>query len=190
VGKDAKAARDLQKSPRPLFAPPAVNEQGLADHRQESAVTLLCQTLEVCVSGYDAWQERPMSQQEREEGQLAQRLPRHLSRHSRRGRQPARACGTASPRRIKGARQRVARLMRERQLAARRPRQRTNTTRRDAQARVAPTRLDRDFPATPAHEKWSGDSTAIGTEEGWLSCAAVLDVFSRTVARLGHGRLG
>jgi putative transposase len=46
---------------------------------------------------------------------------------------------------------------------------------------VAPKRLDRDLTATRPHETWSGDITAIGTSEGWLSFAAVLDLCSRRV---------
>src|SRR3954454_8729105 len=74
---------------------------------------------------------------------------------------------------------RVARLMRELELAARRPRHRTKTTRSDPNAGVVPNRLDRDFAATRPNEKWAGDITAIWTYEGWLYLAAVLDLFSR-----------
>src|SRR5436309_15130722 len=82
---------------------------------------------------------------------------------------------------IKCSRKRVARLMREQELAVRRPRHRTVTTHSDPHARVAPNRLDRDFTATHPHEKWTGDITAIWTYEGWLYLAAVLDLFSRQV---------
>jgi putative transposase len=71
--------------------------------------------------------------------------------------------------------------MREWELAARRPRHRTKTTQSDPRARVAPNRLDRDFTATRPNEKWTGDTTAIWTYEGWLYLAAVLDLFSRRV---------
>src|SRR5256886_16408813 len=71
--------------------------------------------------------------------------------------------------------------MRELELAARRPRHRTKTTRSDPNAPVDPTRLDRDFAATRPNEKWAGDITGIWTYEGWLYLAAVLDLFSRRV---------
>lgn len=61
------------------------------------------------------------------------------------------------------ARKRVARLMRELDLAARRPRHRTITTRSDHSTHVASNRLDRDFTATHPNEKWTGDITAIWT---------------------------
>jgi putative transposase len=48
--------------------------QFIEDHRQEYAVSLLCETLDVSVSGYYTWRKRPMSQHQREDGQLAERI--------------------------------------------------------------------------------------------------------------------
>jgi len=82
---------------------------------------------------------------------------------------------------ISCSRKRVARLMRELGLCARRARHRTRTTYCDPEARVAPNLLKRDFVAGRPNEKWTGDITAIWTYEGWLSLAVVLDLFSRRV---------
>ncbi len=82
---------------------------------------------------------------------------------------------------ITSSRKRVARLMRERGLSARRPRHRTITTKSDPGARVAPNLLDQDFTASRPDEKWTGDITAVWTYEGWLYLAVVLDLFSRRV---------
>lgn len=46
---------------------------------------------------------------------------------------------------------------------------------------MAPNRLNREFTATRPNEKWTGDTTAIWTYEGWLYLAVVLDLFSRRV---------
>ena len=73
--------------------------------------------------------------------------------------------------------------MLELELAARWSRHRTVTTGSDPSGCVAPNRLDRDFAATHPNEKWTGDITAIWTYEGWLSLAAVLDLFSPRVGR-------
>jgi putative transposase len=92
-------------------------------------VNLLCQTLEVSVSGYYAWRERPMSQHKREDGQLAERI--EATYHANRGVYGSpRVHAALQSQEITCARKRVARLMRELQLAARRPRHRT---RNDAQ---------------------------------------------------------
>ncbi len=82
---------------------------------------------------------------------------------------------------ITSSRKRVARLMRERGLSARRRRHRTITTKSEPGARVAPNLLDQDFSASRPNEKWTGDITAVWTYEGWLYLAVVLDLFSRRV---------
>src|SRR6266699_5153014 len=121
-----------------------------------------------------------MSQHQREDGQLVEQI--QAAYHANRGVDGSpRVHAELQAQGIKCARKRVARLMRELQLAARRPRHRTKTTHSDPSARVAPTRLDRDFTARRPNEKWTGDITAIWTYEGWLYLAAVLDLFSRRV---------
>lgn len=82
---------------------------------------------------------------------------------------------------IRSSRKRVARLMREQALSARRRHHRTITTKSEPGARVAPNVLDQDFTASRLNEKWTGDITAIWTYEGWLYLAVVLDLFSRRV---------
>jgi putative transposase len=82
---------------------------------------------------------------------------------------------------ITSSRKRVARLMRERGLSARRWRHRTITTKSEPGARVAPNLLDQDFTASRPNEKWTSDITAVWTYEGWLYLAVVLDLFSRRV---------
>lgn len=82
---------------------------------------------------------------------------------------------------IRCSRKRVARLMRERGLSARRRHHRTITTKSEPGTRVAPNLLDQDFTASRPNEKWTGDITAIWTSEGWLYLAVVLDLFSRRV---------
>jgi transposase InsO family protein len=153
-------------------------------------VKLLCETLDVEV----AWVLRLA--QASDESPKAEKMATSPNAFKRRtmpieGSMGVRACMQSY--KLRGSRARgirVARLMRELELAARRPRHRTKTTRSDPNARVVPNRLDRDFAATRPDEKWAGDITAIWTYEGWLPLAAVLDLFSRRVARLGYGRIG
>ncbi len=121
-----------------------------------------------------------MSEHQREDGQLAERV--QAASHANRGVYGSpRVHAELQAQGIRCARKRVARLMREHGLAARRPRHRTITTRSDPNARVAPNLLDRNFTATRPNEKRGGDITAIWTYEGWLYLAAVLDLFSRRV---------
>ena len=48
--------------------------------------------------------------------------------------------------------------------------------------------LARDFSSKAMNEKWVGDVTYIGTPEGWLYLAIVLDLFSRKVVGYALGR--
>ncbi len=79
------------------------------------------------------------------------------------------------------SRKRVARLMREGGLCAKRKRRRIVTTRRDASHPVAPHLLNRDFTATEPNKKWVSDITYIPTAQGWLYLAVILDLYSRIV---------
>jgi putative transposase len=75
----------------------------------------------------------------------------------------------------------VAGLMREQQLAARRKKRRRSTTRPGKGRWRAPDLVKRDFPASTINSKWYGDGTEIGTGEGKLYLASVLDMASRRV---------
>ncbi|HVB25116.1 MAG TPA: IS3 family transposase [Ktedonobacteraceae bacterium] len=79
------------------------------------------------------------------------------------------------------ARKRVARLMREAGLCAKRKRKRVLTTRRDPSHPVAPNLLNRDFTATEPNSKWVTDITYIPTMHGWLYLAVIVDLYSRMV---------
>ncbi len=148
--------------------------------RNEYPVSVLCETLGVSLSGYYAWKKRPLSQHQREDQQLAERIQAvyHANRQvygSPRIHVELRDQG------IRVSRKRVARLMREQGLSASRRRHRTITTHSEPGARVAPNLLDQEFTASRPNEKWTGDITAIWTYEGWLYLAVVLDLYSRRV---------
>jgi putative transposase len=157
-----------------------VRYQFIEEHRGEYPVSLLCETLEVSVSGYYDWRKRPMSQHAQADAKLAEQLQAAYHAHRRLYGSP-RLYVELHEQGISCSRKRVARLMRAMELAARRPRHRTRTTRSDPEARVAPNLLNQEFTASQPNEKWTGDITAVWTYEGWLYLAVVLDLFSRQV---------
>jgi putative transposase len=142
-------------------------------------VQVMCQALEVSVSGYYAWRRRAASARQQADAALSARI------HS------AFVAGRAvygSPRvhallrrqGIRCGRKRVARLMRAQGLCAARPRQRKpRTTDSQHTQPVAPNLLARNFTASAPNRKWVADITAIGTHSGWLYLAGILDVYSR-----------
>jgi transposase InsO family protein len=77
---------------------------------------------------------------------------------------------------------RVSRLMREHGLQSRmRRRFRVVTTDSRHSHPIAQNVLARDFAADAPNRKWLTDITYVGTDEGWLYCAFVQDLFSRQI---------
>jgi putative transposase len=154
--------------------------QFMAEHQRDYPVTTMCRALEVSVSGYYAWRKREPSQHCREDAELADKICVVFQSNR---------CVYGSPRihaelhaqGLHCARKRVARLMRELELVAKRPRHRTVTTKSEEGAAIAPNLLQQDFHADQPNQKWTTDTTYIWTHEGWLYLAVVLDLFSRMV---------
>jgi len=82
------------------------------------------------------------------------------------------------------SRKRVARLMKKAGIAAKMKRAFKRTTQVDSRRKAAPNLLQQEFSATMPNLKWAGDISYIGTKEGWLYIAVILDLFSRKVVGL------
>jgi hypothetical protein len=80
-------------------------------------------------------------------------------------------------------RKRVARLMRAAGIRGRAPRRWRKTTIADPAAAARADQIGRDFTADASkiNARWCGDITYIGTWEGWLYLATVIDIASRRV---------
>ncbi len=154
--------------------------QFIEQNKQEFPVVVMCRVLGVSESGYYAWLKRPVCQHTREDAQLTEELRQGFRAHQGRYGSPRLHVELREQgRRI--SRKRVARLMREADLSARRKRRRVVTTRRDATHPVAPNLLDREFTATEPNKKWVTDITYIPTVQGWLYLAVIVDLYSRMV---------
>ncbi len=80
------------------------------------------------------------------------------------------------------SRPRVARLMKQQDIAAKmKQRFKKKTTRVNPQATVAVNVLQQDFSAQRPNQRWVSDITYISTGEGWLYLTVLLDLFSRKV---------
>ena len=151
--------------------------------RANHAVSVLCRVLGVSVSGFYAWRQAIPATQRRAEADIE--LRGHISRIF-----TARRRVYGSPRihaelRREGrrhARRRIARLMRDMGLCARRSRRpvpRTTDSRHDHP--IAPNRLARNFAADRPDQVWLADVSYIATDEGWLYLAAVKDMATREI---------
>lgn len=143
-------------------------------------MNLLCEPLEVSVSGYSDWRKRPMSRHTRTDATLAEAIRVAYQAHRKSYGSP-RLYVELHEQGISCSRKLVARLMRQMGLCARCARYRTRTTYSGPEAPVAPNQPNRNVTAARPNEKWTGDITAVWTYEGWLYFAVVLDLFSRHV---------
>lgn len=153
----------------------------IEQHRDEFTVQQMCELLAVSRSGFYAWLEREPSRREQENGCLTEQI-RVFHQRSRQtyGSPRIQADLQAMGQRV--SRKRVARLMREAGIQARRKQgYKVTTKRNDAAHTVAPNLLNQDFRAEAANETWVADITYIDTHEGWLYLAAILDVYSRKI---------
>ena len=81
------------------------------------------------------------------------------------------------------SRKRIARLMRTAGIRGRAPKRWRKTTIPDPAAAARADRIRRDFTADASkiNARWCGDITYVGTWEGWLYLATVIDIASRRV---------
>jgi transposase InsO family protein len=144
------------------------------------SVALLCAVLEVTRSGFYAWLSRGASIRRRRDAQLAVEVAATHKRNRGVYGSP-RIHADLRARGVRVGKKRVARLMREQGLRARRTRRFVATTDSRHHAPIAPNLLARDFTARAPNERWVTDVTFIPTTDGMLYLAVVLDLFSRRV---------
>jgi putative transposase len=151
------------------------------EHRRTFPVRVMCEVLEVSPAGYYAWRRRPESSRTAASRELLEEIRRvHAASRGRYGSPRVHAALRAEG--IRSGRHRVAGLMRQHGMAARRSRRgRPRTTNSRHSLPVAPNLLQRQFRTAGPNRVWLADLTYIRTGEGWLYLAVVLDLFSRKV---------
>ena len=143
-------------------------------------VTLLCHVLEVSRQGYYAWLHRKPCRRRHRDEELRLRIHQAFADSGARYGAPRvyrvlAADGEAT------SRKRVARIMRQEGLIARRRRRFMCTTDSRHGFRVAANLVARNFAPPEPNRVWATDITYIQTQRGWLYLAVVLDLFSRKV---------
>lgn len=144
-------------------------------HEGEFAVRLMCRVLKVSPSGYYAWRSRTPSHQAQARAALDARVRAEFD--ARKGR----AGAPRLARHLSVGRRQVAESLRRQGLRAKAARKFKATTNSNHSLPVAENLLRQDFTADAPNRVWVGDITYIGTDEGWLYLAVVLDLFSRKV---------
>ena len=150
----------------------------IAYQRERLPLGRLCSLLEVSRSGFYAWKRRGASQRSRANTRLAVELRARFARHRGKYGRPRltadlRSAGFAvNPKRVR-------RLTLREGLRAQRRRRFVRTTDSRHGFAVAPNVLRQRFEAEAPDRIWLADITYVGTDEGWLYVALVMDLFSR-----------
>lgn len=153
----------------------------IAAHRSEFDVRLMCRALSVSRAGFYASQSRRPSAHAQADARLRVIVRAEFTRASARYGSP-RVARALKKRGLAVGEKRVARVMREEQLVARRKRRFVITTQSAHAFPVAANRVARDFAVGgPLNTVWASDVTFIPTLTGWLYLAIVLDLSSRRV---------
>ena len=141
-------------------------------------VAVLCKMLSVSRSGYYDWRDRPPSRRARENAALTSKI-HEIHERSRETYGSPRIHAELRSIGVRCSRKRVARLMREEGLRGCIRGRRKRTTRRGKHAIPAEDLVRRDFAAAAPNRLWTADITYVGTDEGFLYLAFVLDAYSR-----------
>lgn len=143
-------------------------------------VQTLCRVLRVSRSGYYRWRQSSDGLRAREDRKLLVDI-RAVYQKSRGRYGSPRVYRELKEQGVRCGKHRVERLMRKSGLQARRRRNFKITTRSAVGHPVAPNHLNRQFSVPRPDTVWAGDITYVGTREGWLYLAVVLDLCSRRV---------
>jgi putative transposase len=136
--------------------------------------------MEVSISGYYAWINRPESALQQENKQIVEQI-KLIHKQSRETYGSPRIYHHLQEKGISCSENRVARLMKKHKIAVKRKRRFMVTTDSKHNLPVAENILNQDFQTTKPNEKWVTDITYVWTSQGWLYLAVVLDLFSRKV---------
>jgi len=143
-------------------------------------IALMCRVLEVSRAGYYASRRRPESRRSTTNRQLAAKV-QEAYEASRQTYGSPRIYAELRDMGHAVGRHRVARLMRQQGLMARKRRRFRVTTNSNHLQPVAANILARNFQVTQLDRAWAGDITYLATAEGWLYLAVLLDLCSKTV---------
>lgn len=161
--------------------------QFMYEHHHIYPIIRMCSALEVSENGYYNWIKRGKSLRKQEDEQLASHI--EDAYHENRGVYGSpRIHAELKEQGIHCGKKRVARLMRERNLSARRKRRQAKKTDSNHSSPIAPNLLERDFTADAPNKKWMTDMTFIATREGWLYLAGVIDAYSRRLVGWAMGQ--
>jgi len=145
-------------------------------------ITTLCRALQLSESGYHAWNNRPESLRSQKDRLLQVHIKAAFSA-SRETYGSPRLTNEIRENGVSAGRHRIARLMKEAGIQAKKPRRFKVTTDSKHSSPIAPNLVERKFDkiAVAPNLLWVTDITYIWTWQGWLFLCVFIDVYSRKV---------
>lgn len=165
----------------------------ITEHEAQFGMSEMCAVLSVSRSGYYDWRGRAESDHAKQDRELLDVITELFNQERKKYGSPRiRKRLEELGRRHSG--KRIARLMAQNGLFARKKKRRIITTQANPTHPHAPNLLNREFSAEQPNRKWVSDITQIPTQEGDVYLATTMDLYSRVPGlaghdcRLGHGR--
>ena len=149
-------------------------------HQNEFRVARQCKNLGVSRSGYYAWLGRGVSARKKEDERLTTKIEQ-IFRQSRQSYGSPRVAAALRRQGYACSENKVARLMHQAGLVARKRKKRRQEYTAEPAGQVVENVLDQKFEAERINQKWVSDITYIRTREGWLYLAGILDLYSRSI---------
>ena len=147
-------------------------------HRNNHKVSKKCHMFGLTLSGYYQWKNHGKSRREMENEFLLEMIKKTYE-----GNKGVYGCPritqSLNQQFISCSQPRIARLMRENVMLANTQRKFKATTNLKHRLPIAPNLVNQDFGADGPNRLWVGDITYVGTDEGWMYLAKVMDVFNR-----------
>jgi transposase InsO family protein len=157
--------------------------QFIEEQQSQFRLNVLLRVLGVCASAFYGWKKRPVSQREQQKETLVAHICALFEASGGRYGSP-RIHRDLEAMGIKCSPKRVAQLMKEQHLLARKPRKFVVTTDSNHAFPLAQNLLNREYQVENVaglDRAWAGDITYVPTSQGWLYLAVVLDLKSRKV---------
>ena len=152
----------------------------IKNHRSHYALSTLCGSLAVSVSGYYDWLRRPQSKTQAINQRLLTKIRCfHQASYKRYGSPRIHRDLIDSGEEV--SRPRVARLMKSAGIQSKMAKRFVITTHSKNTKAPAPDRLKREFRVSETNKAWVSDTTFIRTRQGWLYLATMMDLYSRQI---------
>jgi putative transposase len=152
----------------------------MKDNQNIYHVNSMSEVLKISRSSYYAWLNRPMSEREKHNRYLSERI-RSIYEQRKRVYGSLRITAELREEGFSCSKNRVARLMRKQGITARTKRRFRVTTNSKHNKPIAENLVEMQFKPEKRNSLWTSDITYIRTREGWLYLSVVLDLWSRSV---------